>query len=63
MVSQNGGGTSSLVAPHPVRSYDGHDRAPTVVWGTMGQGPERIPVVDPSLALILMGDWCGSDPS
>ncbi|MDH4079081.1 MAG: hypothetical protein OEU68_04635 [Nitrospira sp.] len=42
MVSQNGVGTSALVAQHPVRSYDGRDREPTVVWGTTCQGLELI---------------------
>jgi hypothetical protein len=46
---------------YPVHGGSGEvGRDPTVVWGTTCQGPEWIPVVDPSHALILMGDWCGS---
>jgi len=62
-VSQNGVGASQLAARHPVRAYGGHDREPTVVWGTTCQGPELILREARSEALILMGDWCGSDRS
>jgi len=38
----------------------GPRRVPTVFWGTLCQGPERLRLPETSTALILMGDWCGS---
>ncbi|MDF0672765.1 MAG: hypothetical protein P0120_00275 [Nitrospira sp.] len=62
-MSQNGDGTSPLVARHPVRISGGRDREPTVVWGTTCQGLESILHEARSCAVILMGDWGGSDQS
>jgi len=62
-VSPSGVGASSLAARHPVPVCSGHDREPTVVWGTQCQGLESILPEAHSEALILMGDWCGSGVS
>ena len=43
--------------------YEFLDREPTVVWGTPCQGRESILPEARSSALILLGDWCGSDVS
>ncbi|MDH4186520.1 MAG: hypothetical protein OEV08_05960 [Nitrospira sp.] len=55
-MSQNGVGTSQLVARHPVSFYGGHGRELTVVWGTTCQGLESNRQEARSEALILMGD-------
>jgi len=48
---------NQAICDHPVWTWPGTEG----FLGTMRQGLERVPA-DASLALILMGDWCGLAP-